>query len=231
MNPTRGVGPLTVTVRVSPCACTLSVQCAPHLHRRRARPGLSRAPPSDPECVSFLSTMPTGGGTIQMNIQHLLRDCEALWGLRGFEQGVRVEWGRRFRRSLGRVHLERRVVRLSTELAVAPISVLLEVLCHEAAHLAASDLYGRRCRPHGPEWGALVRTAGFEPRRRIPWPATSPPSQRTVARRRQYIHQCPVCQLRRMAWRPVPQWRCAACVAAGLPGRLKISSSPIRGRA
>ena len=174
---------------------------------------------------------PTAGGTIEMDIERLLRDCAGRWGLRGFEQSVRVEWGRQFRRSLGRVHLERRVVRLSAALAVAPITVLLEVLCHEVAHLAASDLHGRRCQPHGPEWAALVRAAGYEPRRRIPWSAPAPPSQRTVGRRRQYIHHCPVCQLRRMAWRPVRRWRCAACVAAGLPGRLEIISPPIRGRA
>jgi predicted SprT family Zn-dependent metalloprotease len=175
--------------------------------------------------------IPTGGGTLEANIQGLLRDCAGRWGLQGFERRVRIEWSSRFRRSLGRVHLERRVVRLSAELAVAPITVLLEVLCHEVAHLAARDLHGRRCQPHGPEWVALVRAAGFEPRRRIPWSAPSPPARRSAARRQQYIHRCPVCQLRRAAWRPVRQWRCAACVAAGLPGRLEISSPPIRGRA
>ena len=174
---------------------------------------------------------PAGGGTIEMSMQALLRDCAGRWGLQGFERRVRIEWSHRFRRSLGRVHLERRVVRLSAELAVAPITVLLEVLCHEAAHLAARDRYGRRCQPHGPEWVAFVRAAGFEPRRRIPWSATSPQARRTAARRPQYIHRCPVCQFRRAAWRPVRQWRCAACVAAGLPGQLEISSPPIRGRA
>jgi predicted SprT family Zn-dependent metalloprotease len=171
-----------------------------------------------------------GSRAIEMKIQALLRDCGHRWGLQGFEQSVRVEWGRRFRRSLGRIHLERRVVRLSAALAAGPITVLLEVLCHEIAHLAARDLYGRR-QPHGPEWVALVRVAGFEPRRRIPWSALSPPSQRAVAPRRQYIHRCPVCQLQRIAWRPVRQWRCAACVAAGLSGRLEISSPPIRASA
>jgi predicted SprT family Zn-dependent metalloprotease len=114
---------------------------------------------------------------------------------------------------------------------MAPSAMLFEVLCHESAHLAARDLYGRRCQPHGPEWVALVRAAGFEPRRRIPWAAPSPPPQRLAARRRRYIHRCPVCQLQRIAWRPIRAWRCAACVAAGLPGRLEISPPPIRKRA
>jgi predicted SprT family Zn-dependent metalloprotease len=105
------------------------------------------------------------------------------------------------------------------------------VLCHEVAHLAARDLYGHGCQPHGREWVALVRAAGFDPRRRIPWSAPSPPAQRTAPQRRQYIHRCPVCHLQRIALRPVRRWRCAACVEAGLPGRLEISSQPIRKRA
>src|SRR5581483_7761805 len=173
---------------------------------------------------------PTHGGMLETNIHDLLRDCAGRWGLPGFEQTVRVEWSRRFRRSLGQVHLERRVVRVSAELAGAPLTLLLEVLCHELAHLAARDLHGRDCQPHGPEWGALVRVAGFEPRRRIPWSAPSLPSQRAAGRRRRYVHRCPVCQLQRTAWRPVRQWRCAACVAAGLSGRVEISALAIPDR-
>jgi predicted SprT family Zn-dependent metalloprotease len=165
---------------------------------------------------------------MENSIQILLRHCGEQWGLRDFEQSVRVTWDHRFRRSLGRVHIERRIVRLSKELMAAPIALLLEVLCHESAHLAARDLYGRRCQPHGPEWIELVRTAGFEPQRRIPWPAPSSPTQRIATRRRRYIHRCPVCQLQRTAWRPVRGWRCAACVAAGLPGGLEINSQPVR---
>lgn len=189
------------------------------------------AVPPHPGCASVLTMMPTGGGTIEANIQGLLRDCGDRWGLRGFGQTLRIEWSRRLRRSLGRVHLERRVVRLSAELAVAPVALLREVLCHEIAHLAVRDLHGHRCQAHGPEWVALVRAAGFEPRRRIPWPVSSPSSRPTAARTRRYVHRCPVCQLRRTASRPVPQWRCAACVAVGLPGRLEISSMPIRAHA
>jgi len=171
----------------------------------------------------------TDTGANELNIQHLLRDWGDHWGLREFEQSLRVEYSHRFRRSLGRVHLEHRVVRLSAELAVAPVAILLEVLCHEVAHLAVKDLHGGSCRPHGPEWVALLQAAGFEPRRRIPWAASSP-GKRPDARRR-YIHHCPVCHLQRMAWRPVRRWRCAACVAAGLSGLLEISSVSTPARA
>ena len=167
---------------------------------------------------------PRRGRTLEISIQSLLVDCGDRWGLPGFEKTVRIEWSRRFRRSLGRVYLERRVVLVSAELAVAPLTLLLEVLCHEVAHLAAWDLHGRRCQPHGPEWVALVRAAGFEPRRRIPWSAPSVPSKRVIGRRRRYVHRCPVCHFQRTAWRPVGQWRCGACLAAGLPGQLEISS-------
>jgi predicted SprT family Zn-dependent metalloprotease len=171
---------------------------------------------------------PTGSRTIEQNVLALLGHWGHRWGLPGFSQTVRIEWARRFRRSLGRVHLDRRVVRLSEALAVAPPEVLLEVLCHEIAHLAASDLHGRHCRPHGPEWAALVRAAGFEPRRRIPWSLPRPPSaQQTAARVRRYIHRCPVCQLHWTAGRPVRQWRCAPCVAAGLSGHLDITPATL----
>jgi predicted SprT family Zn-dependent metalloprotease len=177
-------------------------------------PGIPRMTPTD--------------RTTLARIPALLRDWGHRWGLADLGRSVQVEWGRRFRRSLGRVHLDRRVVRLAEELALAPPELLREVLCHEIAHLAARDLHGRHCRPHGPEWAALVRAAGFAPRRRIPWSPPSSPSQpkRAGARARGYIHRCPVCHLRWTAGRPVRQWRCPACVAAGLSGQLEITPPP-----
>jgi predicted SprT family Zn-dependent metalloprotease len=44
------------------------------------------------------------------------------------------------------------------------------VLCHELAHLAARERHGDRIRPHGPEWKALMRAAGYEPKTRLPLP-------------------------------------------------------------
>lgn len=165
------------------------------------------------------------------NIQDLLRDCGHRWKLRAFEQTVRVEWSRRLRRSLGRVDLGRRIVRLSAELALAPAPILLEVLCHEAAHIAAKDLHGHCYRPHGEEWAALVRAMGFEPRRRVPWATPSPSTKGLATQSRQYVHRCPVCHIRRTARRPMRQWRCAACTEAGLSGRLEISPVPAPRRA
>lgn len=113
----------------------------------------------------------------------------------------------------GRIELSARALRMRARLP--------ELLCHEAAHLAVHALHGPNCRPHGPEWQALMRQAGFEPRAtlvstcRVIRPKPAPVSVR-------YEHVCPVCQARRVAKRPVPGWRCAACVAAGLDGKMII---------
>ena len=61
------------------------------------------------------------------------------------------------------------------------------------------------------------------PQRRRPEPQQkrqpTPRTQSSFA----YDHWCPVCQSSRQARRPVKAWRCAACVAAGLDGRLEIT--------
>ncbi len=102
------------------------------------------------------------------------------------------------------------------------------VLCHEAAHIAAYHLYGRNARPHGAEWAALVRAAGFSPASSF---HSSQPTEREAALRRRprhpstrlVAHVCPVCQTERLARRVVRGWRCAECVAAGLDGHLDTS--------
>jgi len=99
---------------------------------------------------------------------------------------------------------------------------LPELLCHEAAHLAVHVLHGPRCRPHGPEWQALMRQAGFEPRATIVSACRVVRPKPARAATARYEHVCPVCHTRRTAKRPVPRWRCAACVAAGLDGKMTI---------
>ncbi|HLE72474.1 MAG TPA: hypothetical protein VJH87_22540 [Vicinamibacteria bacterium] len=44
-----------------------------------------------------------------------------------------------------------------------------------------------------------------------------------LATRELHGHRCPVCQLFRAARRLMSRWRCAACVASGLEGRLSIT--------
>lgn len=147
-----------------------------------------------------------------------------LWKAPGLETRVSVSFSRRLRRSLGRCVPARGVVRLNMRLLRSRPELLDEVLCHEVAHVAAYELHGRRTRPHGREWAALMRAAGFEPRVRTLWRHdVVAAAARRPRRGLRYEHRCPVCQTGRLARRPVRQWRCAACVRAGLDGRLVIT--------
>jgi len=148
----------------------------------------------------------------------------AKWNVPAIADRVDIQFSRRLRSSLGRCVPSRGIVRLNQRLLAAQPALVEEVLCHELAHMVVFDRHGRGCRPHGQEWAALMRTAGFEPRVRA---RLSRDFQAVVqtgrAARLLYEHRCPVCQATRLARRAVPQWRCAACVAAGLEGKLVIA--------
>jgi predicted SprT family Zn-dependent metalloprotease len=107
---------------------------------------------------------------------------------------------------------------------------LAEVLCHELAHVVVWLEHGRRAKPHGPEWRALVERAGQRARLRLPAAAPPPspsgsggPETPASGVRARWEHRCPVCQMVRVAKRPVRGWRCAECRAAGLSGELEIT--------
>jgi predicted SprT family Zn-dependent metalloprotease len=149
---------------------------------------------------------------------------EAKWSVPAIVNRVEIQFSRRLRSSLGRCILSRGIVRLNRRLLKARPALLEEVLCHELAHVVTFERHGRHCRPHGPEWAALMRAAGFEPRVRARLSHDLEVAVRAARTpRRLYEHRCPVCQAKRLARRPVPQWRCAACVAAGLEGKLVIA--------
>jgi predicted SprT family Zn-dependent metalloprotease len=146
-----------------------------------------------------------------------------LWGIADLAERVTVSVSHRMRRSLGRCVPAQGAIRLSAAVLDAPPQVLAEVLCHEAAHIAIHVLHGAACQPHGSEWAALLRTAGFEPRTGLPFEHRDDPFQLQSRSDLTYEHRCPVCQSLRLAKRPVRRWRCADCVAAGLDGRLEIA--------
>jgi len=143
----------------------------------------------------------------------------ASWGMPGLEDWVHVVFSTRLKTSLGRCMPYRGVIRLHDGLRTAPTDLLREVLCHELAHVASVCLHGRHIRPHGHEWGELVRRAGYEPRVQLEVRGFA---LRRRANGRIYEHRCPICQASRIARRPVQAWRCAMCVAKGWPGRLEI---------
>lgn len=151
---------------------------------------------------------------------HQVAQWSTLWGVPGLENRLTLAFSARLRTALGRAVPNRQSVRLNAALLHGPQPLMLEVLCHEVAHLAVFELHGR-VRPHGAEWQALVHAAGFTPRIRAAVGDIESviPSLRA---RQLYDHRCPVCQARRIARRRVTQWRCAACIDAGLDGHLVI---------
>ena len=149
---------------------------------------------------------------------------QSTWHTPGLADITRITFSPRLERSLGCCVPATGRVTLTTRLRRGSRERLLETLCHEVAHVAAYMLHGTAARPHGPEWAALVRAAGFDPgtharpRRGAPKKPTRPayahPPRFTV------VHTCPVCHSRRFGRRVMSAWRCRTCVDAGLSGEL-----------
>jgi predicted SprT family Zn-dependent metalloprotease len=109
--------------------------------------------------------------------------------------------------------------------------LITEVACHEVAHVAARELHGDGCRPHGPEWCKLVRAAGFQPSLRVAVAGPEPKTRKSPPESVLYEHRCLTCNAMRTARRPMVHWRCSECVAAGLSGKLTIISRPVARKA
>ena len=97
-----------------------------------------------------------------------------------------------------------------------------EILCHELAHAAALQIYGKSISPHGPEWHALIKAAGYSPSSVLKTTSrpTTPLKKKNCCR---YEHRCPVCHAVRYARKRMRRWRCAECNQLDLPGLLIIS--------
>jgi predicted SprT family Zn-dependent metalloprotease len=163
----------------------------------------------------------------------LLERWGELWGVPDLPSRVTILPSARLRRSLGRCQPATGRISIRASLLDGDPRLLEEVLCHEAAHVAARVLAGPEARPHGAEWRELVRAAGFEPRVRRAGDAggagnaggagdASPSTPRRASGRFAYEHRCPVCQSVRYANTRRPRWRCLECDDAGLEGSLVI---------
>lgn len=145
------------------------------------------------------------------------------WQLAPLAATVRVRFSARMFRAIGRCAPYRRQVTFAVGVREMTPVLVREVLAHELAHIAAYELHGAAIRPHGPEWGALMRAVGFVPRVRF---ADAEAIALVRARARlpvRYLHQCPVCRAGRVAARRMPRWRCGACYAVGGDGLLEIT--------
>jgi predicted SprT family Zn-dependent metalloprotease len=146
-----------------------------------------------------------------------------LWGVPDLADRLQIIVSPRLRRSLASYRTRQGQIRISSSLLNLPDAVINEVLCHEAAHAAVAELQAHPVRPHGPEWRALVRAAGFEPRVRMAPDHVAGRRTDTTGYRALWEHRCPVCQMHRLARRPVRRWRCTSCRSAGLEGALVIT--------
>ena len=158
-------------------------------------------------------------GSTERQIERWLSLWEKRWHLPWLRQKVKLRFSARLHKSWARARVTTGHITVSVEL-LEHESLLEEVLCHEAAHVAAYSLIGANEPPHGPTWRSLVILAGHEPLRRLPGVLKTSVAS---SANRKYEHRCPICHFTRRAPRPNRRWRCADCVAAGLSGELVIT--------
>ena len=159
----------------------------------------------------------------------ILRRLGALWKAPALTD-IRVALNPRLSRTLGRLVGRPWRIELGPR-ALVSVKRLREVVTHEGAHAALAANTGPTP-AHGPEWRRLMALAGYPDARGAHWRchtgAAQSPQQKQQPKPKTrpaitYDHWCPVCQSSRVGRRPVKAWRCAACVAAGLDGKLEIT--------
>jgi SprT protein len=156
-------------------------------------------------------------------LRELISTWGKLWGLPELERTVALTFSRRLKRSLGRCRPATGRITIQARLADDDPELLTEVLCHEAAHVAAYQLSGSVDDPHGERWRELVKRAGYEPSARHATQVDSPVMTPGIIGRYTHEHRCSVCHSVRYARRAVTTWYCADCIDAGLPGKLTIT--------
>jgi len=149
-----------------------------------------------------------------------LEKFSLIWNTPWLPASVSIVFSPRLRKRLGCYSPGKKEIRLNMLLLSQDNEgLLLQVLCHEAAHVVNHERNGTTLKPHGPEWRTLVAEAGYTPSTSIEinTPGTPGMNRRTKIR---YEYRCPVCQNVQYANKPMPGWRCGDCLAAGLGGEL-----------
>jgi predicted SprT family Zn-dependent metalloprotease len=150
--------------------------------------------------------------------QAYLRSLATLWKHPRVAK-LRIDVNPRLTSTVARYVTGADVIELSPSAAKRGARLQREVVCHEAAHRVVWDRHASSARPHGPEWSALVRAAGFEPKATL---VRCGERRQRVTRMAAFRHVCPVCQFSKRAKRRMPAWRCPECRAVGLDGTLRI---------
>lgn len=146
------------------------------------------------------------------------------WGVSGLHKKVNVQFSPRMTTSLGRCYPVRKLIRLNSVLDDPRNRELLaETLCHEMAHVAVFSLHEKKVKPHGVEWQALMRMAGYEPRVSIDAKEIAGHKRRTTISKYIYTHYCPRCKIKFIAGRTDRRWRCESCSREKQPGVLLVS--------
>ena len=115
----------------------------------------------NPERRGAADRIENASGPLPANARALLARLAMVWDTPDLESRVHVRTSSRMTRTLARAFPATGEVRISTRvLEFAPEGLLLEIVCHEAAHVACFLIHGRRVRPHGQEWRRLMRRAG-----------------------------------------------------------------------
>ena len=143
-----------------------------------------------------------------------------VWRTPDLPHCVKILFSTRLRKSLGRVRAKSGVITLNTQLASVPRSVLLEVLCHEAAHVAIYLLHGWRAKPHGPEWRELVQLAGYRPATRLRCPQLHSAEMERLPAPRTHC-RCPVCLTEYFVHRLSLLQHCSVCFRVGRKVKLQ----------
>jgi predicted SprT family Zn-dependent metalloprotease len=151
------------------------------------------------------------------DVMSYLRALARLWKHSDLRR-IPVRTNARLTASAGRWNAFAGVIEIAARLSSLDDRMRREVLCHEAAHAVVWARHGRKVMPHGPEWQALVREAGFEPRASLIRCGQRAQSKATT----RFRHRCAVCHFSRTANRPMPRWRCPECRAVGLEGSLRV---------
>lgn len=153
-----------------------------------------------------------------------------IWKVPGIERRIQISFNARLKSSLGRSDIRKGVVSLNLSLKQQTRQKFLEVVCHEVAHFAVFELYGKNAKPHGSEWRHLMDIAGFEPSTFIC--INKKQAELINTRKSEWIfeHRCPVCQMVRFSSKAVSRWKCGDCVRAGLDGHLIVTKRPKTGK-